>query len=320
MGALEANPKCACSAHVGDAERIVGKLLAAILLDIVVVHRERAGKADQAPAGLVAVAAVDRVGEHAFHDGLVERGPEHAHRQAVVELDLAGGKSDQHLLALRLVEPVEQLAVGLAAVRVGRRDAGAIELRRRERELIALARRAQLPRPLHIEALALAPGARERAVDVDVDADLGALGRQVVGGHHVIDQRLDEGRFVEIEEFIALRRRCCGRRCGRRLRFDTRGGDCGRGGRCRAADHGGLQEIAPAEALLCHRILPLPSILPRGAEDVCCAAEDAPFTLARQGIRGAPLRVHWCRVPKRPIIATDPAHNVTNRVKEAPRR
>ena len=81
---------------------------------------------------------------------------------------------------------------------VGGFDAGAIELRGRERHLVALARQAGFPRPLHVEAFALAPSAGERAVDVDIDADVGAFGRKLVGGHHVIDQGLDESRLVEI--------------------------------------------------------------------------------------------------------------------------
>src|SRR5262250_272023 len=66
-------------------------------------------------------------------------------------------------------------SLGAAAMGIGRCDAGAIELRGRERQLVALARHAHLPRPLHIEPLTLAPGARERAVNVDVDADLGTF-------------------------------------------------------------------------------------------------------------------------------------------------
>ena len=52
----------------------------------------RAGKTDEAPAGEVLVAAIDRVGEHAFHrvraerveEGL-RRGPGEAGRLAVLE-------------------------------------------------------------------------------------------------------------------------------------------------------------------------------------------------------------------------------------------
>src|SRR5262249_8015731 len=155
--------------------------------------------------------------------------------------------------ALLLVELVEHSSVGLAAIGIGRCDARAIELRRRERQLIALARQAYLPRPLHIEPLALAPGARERAVNVDVDADLAAFGRELVGRHHVIDQRLDESRLVKVQELRAL-----GRRLGSgllRLRARSRNGGCG--GRCgRTARDRRFQEITPAEALIRHVFLP----------------------------------------------------------------
>src|ERR1700754_1640109 len=95
------------STHVRDAERLVRERLAAILLDVIAMHCDDAGKADDGPARFVAVAAVDRVGIHAFDHRLIQRRPERAHRQPVVERDLAGGQADQHLLALRLLDPVE---------------------------------------------------------------------------------------------------------------------------------------------------------------------------------------------------------------------
>src|SRR6476659_11178977 len=87
------------SAHVGDADGIGWKFLVAILLDILPMHRNRAGKADQPPARLVAIAAVDRVGEHALHHRLIKSVPEHARGQPIVEAQLAGGQCYQHLLA-----------------------------------------------------------------------------------------------------------------------------------------------------------------------------------------------------------------------------
>src|SRR5215831_12246852 len=144
---------------------------------------------------------------------------------------------------------------------IGRCDAGAIELRGRERQLVALARHAHLPRPLHIEPLALAPGACERAVDVDVDADLGAFGRELVGWHHVIDQRLDESSLVEVQELVALGRRWGGGLL--RLRARSRNGGCG-GRRGRTARDRRFQEITPAEALIRHVFLPA-SGRPHGA-------------------------------------------------------
>src|SRR5262249_55056064 len=142
--------------------------------------------------------------------------------------------------------------VGPAAIGIGRCDPGTIELRRRERQLIALARQAYLPRPLHIEPLALAPGARERAVDVDVDADLGAFGRELVGWHHLIDQRLCESRLVEVKDLVALGGGLGGGLL--RLRARSRNGGCG--GRGRTARDRRFQEITPAEALIRHVFLP----------------------------------------------------------------
>src|SRR5690242_5737476 len=147
------------SAHVRNADRIIGERFVLVFLDVLAMHRDRAREADQPPAGLVAIAAMDRVGEHAFNHGLVDHGPEFAHRKPALEIDAAGRKSLQHLLALGLGELVEALAVGLAAVRIGGGDAGAVELRGCQRQLIALARHTLLPRALHVEAVALAPGA-----------------------------------------------------------------------------------------------------------------------------------------------------------------
>ena len=186
------------------------------------------------------------------------------------KVTLPVGKSEQHLLTLLFVEPVEQLAVGLAAMRIGRCDAGAIKLRRRERQLVALARHSHFPRPLHIEPFALAPGAGERAVDVNIDADIGAFGRELVGGHHVIDQRLDESRFVEVQELVALGRRFRGGLL--RLRAGRRNGGCG--GRCgRTARDRLFQEITPAEALIRHVFLP-------ASGSVSCPLQNAPFPFA----------------------------------------
>src|SRR3977135_3583906 len=95
------------SAHVGDADGIGRKFLVAILLDILPMHRDRAGESDQSPARLVAVAAVDRVGEHALHHRLVHGGPEHARGEPGVEAQLAGGNCHEHRLGTLVSEPVD---------------------------------------------------------------------------------------------------------------------------------------------------------------------------------------------------------------------
>ena len=143
---------------------------------------------------------------------------------------------------------------------VGGCDAGAIELRRRQRQLVALARGAELPGSLHIKTVALAPAARQSAVDIDVDAEIGAFRADFVGGDHVIDQRLDKGRFVEIEKGVA------GRLGGRR-----RLGGCwacavsgvaiasSRWPPPRRSTTARFQKIAPVESLLFHGRFPLPA-------------------------------------------------------------
>src|SRR5580698_2429664 len=103
------------STHVRDADGLVREWLAAVLRHMIAMHRDDAGKADDRPSCLVAVAAIDRIGIHAFDHSLIERGPEHPHRQPVVEGDLAGRQAGQHLLALRVLDPVECSAVSLAA-------------------------------------------------------------------------------------------------------------------------------------------------------------------------------------------------------------
>src|ERR1700761_5470452 len=60
------------SAQIRDAERFCREWLAAIVRDVIAMHGDRAGEADDRPAGLVAVAAVDRVGIHAFDHGLIQ--------------------------------------------------------------------------------------------------------------------------------------------------------------------------------------------------------------------------------------------------------
>src|SRR5260370_23611234 len=84
-------------------------------------------------------------------------------------------------------------------MRVGGLDAGEIKLRRRQRQLVALARSALPPRTLHVEAFTLAPGAGKGAIDVDVDAEIGALRADLIGGHHVIHATLEKSSLIEIE-------------------------------------------------------------------------------------------------------------------------
>src|SRR5205823_13820306 len=90
------------STHVRDAERIGGVFLVAKLLDVLIMHGDNSGEADDLPARLVPVAAVDRVGEHAFHHGLIHRGEENARGRSVFESNLAGlERSEEHTSELQ---------------------------------------------------------------------------------------------------------------------------------------------------------------------------------------------------------------------------
>ena len=76
---------------------------------------------------------------------------------------------------------------------------GAIERGRRERQLVALVGRALAPGSLHIEAVAFAPRAGERAVDERGDADVGAAAGELVVRDHVVDHGLDEFSLGRLE-------------------------------------------------------------------------------------------------------------------------
>src|ERR1700722_2610339 len=77
------------SRKVGDGARRLVVFLAQIFLELFPVGGRQARITDHLPGRLVAVAAVDRVGEEAFHADLQERVEEHAAR-AAWKLGLAG--------------------------------------------------------------------------------------------------------------------------------------------------------------------------------------------------------------------------------------
>src|SRR3954471_65415 len=89
----------------------------AVLLDMLRVDGGYAGKADQLPADLVAVAAVDRIGEEAL-DGVVEEQVEEETRRHRLERNLALVERAQHFLLLRGRQLVERLAVLLGTAGV----------------------------------------------------------------------------------------------------------------------------------------------------------------------------------------------------------
>src|SRR6195256_4012353 len=126
--------------EIRDRLRIDHVALVAIVIDQGGIDRRQAGIADHPPTRLVAVAAIDRIGEEALHrDG--EQRLEELLAVEIAERGLARLQFLEGGFALLRRQPVEVLAVGLARPGVGGNDAGGEELPRRQRQLIALRRR-----------------------------------------------------------------------------------------------------------------------------------------------------------------------------------
>src|ERR1700726_3704040 len=149
---------------VRDRLRRRGVTLVAVRLDQVGVGRGQAGKADHLPRHLVAVAAVDRIGEETLH-GEVEQRIEKLLAVEINELGLALVERLDRLFALALRKTVEILALGLTGPRIDRHDAGGEELARRQRQLIAVFGLGLAERTTAIELCAAAPRPRQLAVD-----------------------------------------------------------------------------------------------------------------------------------------------------------
>src|SRR5262249_13757469 len=165
-----------------------GVPLLAIVLDQVGVGRGQARKADHLPRHLVAVAAVDRIGEEALH-GEVEERVEKLLAVEIDEVGLALVEQLDRLFALALQKTVEILALGLTGPRIDRHDAGGEELARRQHQLIAVLGLGLAERTTAIELCAAAPRAGELAIDECHDAALGAGRRELVGRHDDVHGR-----------------------------------------------------------------------------------------------------------------------------------
>src|SRR5438105_3704895 len=112
----------------------------AMFLDVLRVDGGYPGKADQLPADLVAVTAVDRIGEEAL-DGVVEEQVEKEARRHRLERKLAFVERAQHLVLLGARQFLEWLSILLGAGAIDLADRRAVHLLRRERRLVALLRR-----------------------------------------------------------------------------------------------------------------------------------------------------------------------------------
>src|SRR5438046_1316087 len=168
------------------------------------VDRRDAWKTYQLPAGLVAVAAIDRIGKEALQR-VREQHVEEELRAHALQLDLAAVEAAQHFILLRWSERAEAAAVLLRATRIHLADADAIHLLRRERRLIALLRRALGPRALAIHLRHRPPAADELPVDEIGDAGFLRAGAELVGGNQPRYRRFDEGHFGLRQVHLGLR-------------------------------------------------------------------------------------------------------------------
>src|SRR6266850_3173294 len=151
-----------------------------------------AREADQAPASKVLVAAVDRIGEHAFHcvrpdnvEKLLRRGP--------CELCcLALFERRDHFILPHGLEPYEWLVIGFSAVRI------------------------KLGNPSPVEVLKICVCAREREIDVVDDSRIVRARFARCTGHQSLGERRNGGGIVVVEErsvSIAARMELSGRVC-----------------------------------------------------------------------------------------------------------
>ena len=140
------------------------------------------GKADQPPAGEVLVAAVDRVGEHAFHG---------VRAQVLKNACAVGQTNPVALPCSSAVITSSCCAAGRAAERLA---------------VCALAVRIELREAAPIEFLLVRVGAGEREIDVVEHAGIGRARLARRAGHQPLGECLDGAAVVIVEE-RAVRRR-----------------------------------------------------------------------------------------------------------------
>src|SRR5713101_7240706 len=121
------------SREIRDGLRLDDVASVAIFIDQGGIDRRQAGVADHLPRHLVAIAAIDRIGEEPLHGDFDQR-LEELLAVEVVEARLARLQFLQRGFALLWRQPVEILAVVFARPCVGGDNPGGEELPRRERQ------------------------------------------------------------------------------------------------------------------------------------------------------------------------------------------
>src|SRR6185437_15819525 len=173
----------------------------AVLVDFRDVVVARSGKADQLPPGKIAVSTVHRIGEKPLD-------------RVLQQLVLFGG-----------IELGERTLAILAAPCIDVGYPRAVELRRRQLELIALFLRALFPRTLHVPGLGAAIGTGELPIDECRDTRFLRTGPQIVvrnqPGYCGFDPREFDGREIGVLAGLGDRRRGVGNET---QRYDRRRG------------------------------------------------------------------------------------------------
>src|SRR5215470_19955917 len=178
----------------------------AVPLDVLAVRGGDAGKAHELPRDLVAVAAVDRVGEEAL-DRVREQQIEEERSRQRRERELSGLELRKDLVLLCSLQLRKGLLKAEHAGGIHFRNRRAVDLLRRERRLVPLLRRALGPRPLPVVARHRAPGTGELLVDEVRNAGLLRSGSELVGRDEACDRGLDELDLRRSEVHICLRQR-----------------------------------------------------------------------------------------------------------------
>src|SRR5215467_6977480 len=144
------------------------------------MHSDHPWITDHLPGGLVLIAAINGIAEHAFYGRLVGDVEELLTRD-VFELKHPFVQILEHALLVGGSQAVEFFPVFVLAVLIHGGDAGTEELCRSQRKLVALAGRALRPRSLLIEPVAFAPCAGKLAINKGCEAEVGAGWSQFIG-------------------------------------------------------------------------------------------------------------------------------------------
>src|SRR5262247_1198802 len=221
----------------------------AVPLDVLAVRGGDTGKAHELPRDLVAVAAVDRVGEEAL-DRVREQQIEEERPRQRRERELSGLELRKDLVLLCDLQLRKGLLKAEHAGGIHLRNRRAVDLLRRERRLIPLLRRSFGPRSLAVVARHRAPRTGELLVDEVGDPGLLRSRSELVGRDEARDGGLDELDLWRSQVHVRLRQRCRGlgslRSCPVRvLRLGVAGDEPGRNG-CGRGNCGEALQETPA--------------------------------------------------------------------------